>query len=51
MEIQISTGRAAEADAQALAVAVFKGERADEGFLRELDEAAGGVIKSIFESE
>lgn len=40
-----------EVDVQALAVAVFKDEKADEGFLKELDEAAGGVIKSIIESE
>ncbi|HYO63963.1 MAG TPA: leucyl aminopeptidase [Pyrinomonadaceae bacterium] len=51
MEIQTSTGRPAESDVQALAVAVFKDERADEGFLRDLDEAAGGIIKSVIESE
>jgi leucyl aminopeptidase len=51
MEIQTSTGTFGESDVQALAVAVFKDEKADEGFLRELDEATGGVIKSVIESE
>ena len=51
MEIQTSVGRFGDADAQALAVAVFKDERADEGFLRELDRATGGVVKSIIDAE
>src|SRR5215213_9307403 len=51
MEVQTSAGRYAEQDVQALAVAVFKDEKADEGILKELDEAAGGVIKSVIESE
>ena len=51
MEIQTSTGGFAELDVQALAVAVFKDERADEGFLKELDEASGGLVRSVLESE
>jgi leucyl aminopeptidase len=51
MEVQTSTGRYQEQDIQALAVAVFKDEKADEGILKELDEAASGVIKSVIESE
>ncbi|HEY0079460.1 MAG TPA: leucyl aminopeptidase [Pyrinomonadaceae bacterium] len=51
MEIQTSTGSLRETDVQALAVAVFKDERADEGFLKELDEATGGIIRSVIESE
>ncbi|HLL76200.1 MAG TPA: leucyl aminopeptidase [Pyrinomonadaceae bacterium] len=51
MEILTSTGRVGEADVQALAVPVFKDEKAHEGFLRELDEAAGGLVKSVIESE
>jgi leucyl aminopeptidase len=51
MEIQTSTGRVGDADVQALAVAVFKDEKAHEGFLQELDAAAGGLIKSVIESE
>ena len=51
MEIQTSNGRFGEADVQALAVAVFKDEKADEGLLRELDEAAGGLVQSIIDGE
>ncbi|HEX8559699.1 MAG TPA: leucyl aminopeptidase [Pyrinomonadaceae bacterium] len=51
MEIQTSAGGFAGLDVQALAVAVFKDERADEGFLRELDEASGGLVRSVLESE
>src|SRR2546423_12240237 len=51
MEIKTSGGRFADADAQALAVAVFKDEKADEGLLKELDVAAGGLVRSVLESE
>jgi leucyl aminopeptidase len=51
MEIQTSSGTFAEADVQALAVAVFKDEKADEGLLAELDAAAGGLVRSVIESE
>ncbi|HEU4594073.1 MAG TPA: leucyl aminopeptidase [Pyrinomonadaceae bacterium] len=51
MEIQTSNGRYAETDVQALAVAVFKDEKADEGFLKELDAATGGLVRSILEAE
>jgi leucyl aminopeptidase len=51
MEIQTSAGGFAGLDVQALAVAVFKDERADEGFLKELDAAAGGLVGSVLESE
>ncbi|MDT5159305.1 MAG: leucyl aminopeptidase [Acidobacteriota bacterium] len=51
MDIQTSSGRFAEADVQALAVAVFKDEKADEGFLQQLDAASGGLVRSVLESE
>src|SRR5215210_3563672 len=51
MDVQTSAGRYQEQDVQALVVAVFKDEKADEGILKELDEAAGGVLKSVIESE
>lgn len=51
MDAQVSTGPLKELDVQALAVAVFKDEKADEGFLKEMDAATGGLIKSIIESE
>src|SRR5437660_2701431 len=51
MEIKTSGGRFADADVQALAVAVFKDEKADEGYLREVGAASGGLVRSILESE
>jgi leucyl aminopeptidase len=51
MEVQASGGRYSDVDVQALAVAVFKDEKADAGLLRELDEATGGLIRSIIEAE
>ena len=50
MEIQTGTGPLTEADVQALAVAVFKDEKADDGFLKELDALTGGVVRSVIES-
>src|SRR6266498_1348479 len=38
-------------DAQGLAVAVFKDEKADEGFLNELDSLTQGAIRSVIASE
>ncbi len=51
MEILGSAGKYREEDVQALAVAVFKDEKADEGLLKELDELTGGLIRSVIESE
>lgn len=51
MEIQTSAGSVNEADVQALAVAVFKDEKAEEGFLKDLDSQTGGIISSVLESE
>jgi len=51
MQVQSSAKSYREEDVQAVAIAVFKDERADEGFLKELDEATGGVIRSVIESE
>jgi leucyl aminopeptidase len=51
MDLQVSAGPLKEQDVQALAVAVFKDEKADDGFLKELDGATGGLIKSVIESE
>ncbi len=51
MEIDVSTKRASEVDVQALAVPVFKGETADENLLSQLDEATGGLIRSVIEAE
>ncbi|MDQ3649988.1 MAG: leucyl aminopeptidase [Acidobacteriota bacterium] len=51
MEIQTVIGRYADADVHALAVAVFKDEKADEGFLKSLDAATGGIVRSIIDAE
>lgn len=51
MEIKAAASGYSELDVQALAVAVFKDEKADEGFLKELDEATGGLVSSVIESE
>src|SRR5207237_7380954 len=40
-----------EADGQALAFAVFNDEKSDEAFLKDLDAAAGGLVRSVLESE
>ena len=51
MEVQTSAGNYKEQDVQALAVAVFKDEKANEGILKELDEASGGILSSVIEAE
>ena len=51
MRVEGTIGRYQEIDTQALAIAVFKDEKADQGFLKELDSATGGVIKSVIDSE
>lgn len=51
MEILGSAGNYLQEEVQAIACAVFKDEKADEGFLKELDDAAGGLIRSVIESE
>jgi leucyl aminopeptidase len=40
-----------EVDAQALAVAVFKDEKADAGLLKILDDAIGGLISNVIQTE
>src|ERR1041384_226171 len=49
MEIQTSTGNFKDADVQALAVAVFKDEKTDAGWVQGLDAATGGLVKSVIE--
>src|SRR6266705_4174771 len=51
MQIEGSPGNYRDVDAQALAIAVFKDEKADDGFLKELDELTGGVVKSVINAE
>src|SRR6185295_4644682 len=51
MDIEASSKPYTDLDVQALAVAVFKDEKADDGFLKDLDDRTGGVIKSVIEQE
>lgn len=51
MQVEASRGPIAQLDVQALAVAVFKNEKADDGFLKNLDELSGGLVRSALEAE
>jgi leucyl aminopeptidase len=51
MNVEGKPGSYQEVDAHALAVAVFKDEKADGGFLKDLDAASGGAVKSVIDSE
>ena len=51
MQVEATRGPFEELDVQALAVAVFKDEKPDKGFLKGLDELSGGYVKSAIESE
>ena len=51
MEVEGRRGSFQDIKAQALAVAVFKDEKADDGLLKDLDSASSGVIKSVIDSE
>jgi leucyl aminopeptidase len=51
MQIEVASGSIQETDGQVLAVAVFKDEKADEGFLKEIDGPCNGIIKSVLDSE
>ena len=51
MQIESTNGSYRDLDVQALAIAVFKDEKADDGFLKDLDSITGGVIKSVIDSE
>ena len=51
MKSQAITGNYQEANVDAIAVAVFKDEKASGGFLRDLDKLTGGLIASVIKSE
>ncbi|MDQ1708303.1 MAG: leucyl aminopeptidase [Pyrinomonadaceae bacterium] len=51
MRIESTNGSYRDLEVQALAIAVFKDEKADDGFLKDLDAITGGVIKSLIDSE
>ena len=49
MEVESHSGPYQDVDAQALAITVFKEEKSDSGFLKDLDAATGGIIKSVID--
>src|SRR2546430_11182315 len=51
MDVKGSTQSCKQIEAQALAVPVFKDEKADKGFLKELEQAAGGLITTVIKAE
>lgn len=51
MQVEANGGALKELDVQALAVAVFKNEKADAGFIQQLDELSGGLVGSAIEAE
>ena len=51
MKFQGITGNFAGANADALAVPVFKGEKATSGVLKDLDRVTGGLIASVMRAE
>lgn len=51
MQIESTNGSYQDLDVEALAIAVFKDEKADDGFLKDLDAITGGVVKSVIDSE
>ncbi len=51
MKFQGITGNFAEANAEALAIAVFKGEKASSAELRDLDKVTGGLIAEVMKAE
>src|SRR5262245_13881957 len=51
MQVEASRGPIEELDVQALAVAVFKNEKSDSGFLKKLDDLSGGLVRSATEAE
>lgn len=50
MKLQGISGNFAEANVEALAVAVFKGEKAAEGVLKTLDKVTGGLVAPVIKA-
>ncbi len=51
MQVEASRAPIEELDVQALAVTVFKNEKANDGFLKKLDELSGGFVRSALDAE
>src|SRR5262245_18698938 len=50
MEIKVDSKEFHEIESDALVVAVFEGEKPEEGVLAEIDKRSNGVISSLFET-
>jgi leucyl aminopeptidase len=51
MKAQAITGNYSDANVEAIAVAIFKDEKADSPFIKELDLLTGGIASSIIKNE
>src|SRR6476660_8206262 len=51
MQVEASNGSLEQLDVQAIAIAVFKDEKPNDGFLKKFDELSGGLVKSTIDSE
>jgi leucyl aminopeptidase len=51
MRVEANKGPIEELDVQALAVAIFKNEKSDDGFVKKLDELSGGLVRSALDAE
>ena len=51
MLVEANRGPIEELDVQALAIAIFKNEKADEGFVKKLDDLSGGLVSSALDAE
>src|SRR5687767_15165136 len=51
MQVEANRGPIEELDVQALAVAVFKNEKSDDGFIKKLNDLSGGLVSSVLEAE
>ncbi|HKO42079.1 MAG TPA: leucyl aminopeptidase [Pyrinomonadaceae bacterium] len=51
MQIESTINAYHDIDTQALVIPVFKDEKPDQGFLKSVDAASGGIVKSVIEAE
>ena len=51
MEVRGTSKSCKQINVQALAVAVFKGEKPNSGFLKDLDKQVGGLISNVIQTE
>jgi leucyl aminopeptidase len=51
MQVEANSGPIEELDVQAVAVAVFKDEKAGDGLLKKLDDLSGGLVRSVIDNE